>query len=60
MVDLLEEIVTVLINDAFLPFVEAIDRLGCPPENAIALFVVLPSVVVEAVRNFVSDHRADA
>ena len=60
LVDLFEEIVAVLIDDTFLSFVETIDRLGRPPENAIAFFVVLPTVVVEAVRDFVSDHRADA
>src|SRR6266436_3545222 len=49
----------VLRYDRFRSFLELLRRLRRPPIGQIPYFVVLPALIVEAVRHFVADDRAD-
>lgn len=59
-IDLRDDVLAVLIDDAGLAFVEVVDRRWRPPQHAIAVLVELSTAVVEAVRDFVTDDTADA
>ena len=56
-VDLRHSVIPVLINDTGFALDELVDRVDRPPLNANAILVVLPAVIIEAVRDFMADHH---
>ena len=51
---------TELVHDAIGSLAELLEVVRRPPHHQIAVGVKLRALIVEAVRHFVTDHRADA
>lgn len=52
-------IAAVLLDKALCPLAKMLNRLGRPPVLEVAHLVVLPSLVIEAMRQFVANHHTD-
>lgn len=59
-VHLVDLVARILIDDALGALTECLDGGIVPPLHHVALLVKLPPLVVEAVRDLVTDHHADA
>lgn len=58
--DVFELVRGILIDDALSALPERLDRGVIPPLLQVAVLVELPTLVVESVRDFVTNYHADA
>lgn len=58
-IHLVDLIPRILINDALRSLAECLDGGIVPPLHHVALFVKLPSLIVETVGDLVTDHHTD-
>jgi hypothetical protein len=57
--DIVQLVVGVLVDNALGPLPEGLDRCIIPPLLEVAVLVELAALVVEAVRDFVTNHHSD-